>query len=143
MDLLTPGVIEPEMESLLFLSICICIRTGNTDCGRFKKAAFIVVNRRRAEMQRAGHPVTEVTNLALACCRCVITDMTGPGRSFHFVAATHSILFNSAVCEIQDKAYQPRLRHYAHCSTQKQADDMEFLDPQREEGMILHSQHFF
>jgi hypothetical protein len=61
--------------------------------------------------------------------------MTGPGRSFHFVAKTHNTLFDL-------KAYQTRLRHYAHCFTQKQAGGMEFLDPQREEGMILHSQHF-
>jgi hypothetical protein len=50
MGLLTPWAIEPMMESLLFLSICICIRTGNTDRSRFKKTTFIIINRRRAQV---------------------------------------------------------------------------------------------
>ena len=61
-------------------------RAGNTDPGRFIKAILWVKKGRRAQMQGAGHPIAEVTGLALALVRFIITDVTNPGGSFHIVA---------------------------------------------------------
>jgi len=61
-------------------------RAGNTDPGSFIKAILWVKERRRAQMQGAGHPIAEVTGLALALVRFIITDVTNPGGSFHIVA---------------------------------------------------------
>ena len=41
-------------------------------------------------MQGAGHPIAEVTGLALALVRFIITDVTNPGGSFHGVTTAHS-----------------------------------------------------
>ena len=64
-------------------------RAGNTDPRSFIKAILWVKERRRAQMQGAGHPI-EVTGLALALVRFIITDVANPGGSFHIVAAAHS-----------------------------------------------------
>ena len=64
-------------------------RAGDTDRGRFIKAIFFIVKRRRTQMQRAGHPVAEVTRFTLGVVRFVITDVANPGGSFHVVAAAH------------------------------------------------------
>jgi len=77
-----------QESQLLFTRIIS--RAGNTDTGRFIKAILWVENRRRAQMQGAGHPIAEVAGLALALVRFIITDVTNPGGSFHIVAAAHA-----------------------------------------------------
>jgi len=65
-------------------------RAGDTDPGRFIKAILWVKKGRRAQMQGACHPIAEVTGLALALVRFIITDVTNPGGSFHIVAAAYA-----------------------------------------------------
>jgi hypothetical protein len=65
-------------------------RAGNTDPGRFIKTILWVEDRRRAQMQGAGHSIAEVTGLALGVIRFIITDVANPGESFHIVAAAYA-----------------------------------------------------
>ena len=44
-------------------------------------------------MQGAGHPIAEVTGLALGVISFVITDVTNPGGSFHIVATAYAFSF--------------------------------------------------
>jgi len=73
--------------TLVPLFTSVISRAGDTDPGRFIKAILWVKKGRRAQMQGAGHPIAEVTGLALALVRFIITDVTNPGGSFHIVAA--------------------------------------------------------
>ena len=79
-----------DTRTSLPLFTSVISRAGNADPGRFIKAILWVEERRRAQMKGAGHPIAEVTGLALAVVRFIITDVTNPGGSFHIVAVTHA-----------------------------------------------------
>jgi hypothetical protein len=79
-----------DTRTSLPLFTSVISRAGNADPGRFIKAILWVEERRRAQMQGAGHPITEVTGRALGLVRFIITDVTNPGGSFHVVAAAHA-----------------------------------------------------
>jgi hypothetical protein len=87
-DFKTIKALDQESQ-LLFTSVIS--RAGNTDPGRFIKAILWVEDRRRAQMQGAGHSIAEVTGVALGVIRFIITDVANPGGSFHVVAAAHAI----------------------------------------------------
>jgi len=77
-----------QESQLLFTSVIS--RAGDTDPGRFIKAILWVEDRRRAQMQGAGHSIAEVTGVALGVIRFIITDVANPGGSFHIVAAAYA-----------------------------------------------------